>query len=144
MPGTRGGASSRSQPKRRAAGASSICGGSMETLPNRYPDIPICVRIQTPYSGACPVSGEPQPGSWVAVAYTPAAVILGFDAVARQLPTYASEATDVEAIAQMLARDCAAALGVAVAVEAHYILRGGIVLTCNSSIARAETAPITT
>lgn len=111
----------------------------METLRNRHPDIPIRVRIQTPYSGACPVSGEPQPGSWLAIEYTPAAVILGFDAVARHLPTYATEATDVEAVAQMLARDCAAALGVAVDVSAYYILRGGIVLTCNSSTAPEKT-----
>lgn len=112
----------------------------METLPNRYPGIRARVRIQTPYSGACPVSGEPQPGSWIAIAYTPAAVILGFDAVAAHLPTYATAATDVEAVAQMLARDCAGALGVAVEVEAHYILRGGIVLTCNSSIAPEKTS----
>lgn len=115
----------------------------METLRNRHPDIPIRVRIQTPYSGACPVSGEPQVGSWVAVAYTPADVILGFDAVARHLPTYATAATDVEAVAQMLARDCAAVLGVAVTVEARYLLRDGIELCC-SSFARAEAAPIMT
>lgn len=50
----------------------------MQTLPNRYPDIALRVRIQTPYSGACPISGEPKPGSWIAVEYTPGAVILGF------------------------------------------------------------------
>lgn len=107
----------------------------METLPNRYPDIPARIRIQTPYAGACPVSGEPQPGSWIAVEYAAGAIILGFDAVVRHLPTYATEATDVEAVCQMLARDASEALGVAVNVEAHYILRGGIVLTCNSSTA---------
>ena len=107
----------------------------LETLPNRYPAIAVRVRIQTPYSGACPVSGEPQAGSWIAVEYMPAAVILGFDAVARHLPTYATAATDVEAVAQMLARDCAEALGVAVTVEAHYLLRDRIVLTCTSSTA---------
>lgn len=100
----------------------------LEVLPNRHPDIPARVRIETPYSGACPVSGEPQAGSWIAVEYSPAAVILGFDAVARHLPTYATEATDVEAVCQMLARDASAALGVPVKVEALYKLRGGIVL----------------
>lgn len=104
----------------------------MQTLPNRHPNIALRVRIQTPYSGACPVSGEPQPGSWIAVEYAPGEVILGFDAVARHLPTYATEATDVEAVAQMLARDASVALGVPVNVEAHYILRGGIELHVNA------------
>jgi hypothetical protein len=113
----------------------------LETLPNRYPDIPARVRIQTPYSGACPVSGEPHAGSWIAVEYAPGAVILGFDAVAAHLPTYAIEATDVEAIVQMLARDCAEALGVGVEVSAYYILQGGIVLICNSSIAPGKIEP---
>lgn len=107
----------------------------LETLPNRYPGIPVRVRIQTPYAGACPISGEPQSGSWLAVEYEAGAVILGFDAVALHLPTYATEATDVEAVAQMLARDCTEVLGVSVEVSAYYILQGGIVLTCSSSIA---------
>ncbi len=103
------------------------------TLPNRNPKIHTWVRIQTPYSGACPHSGMPLPGSWIAVGYWPAAIILGLDSVSLHLPTYATEAIDVETVAQMLQRDCTMSLGVNVLVEAHYILRDGIELdvTCS-------------
>lgn len=106
----------------------------LDTLPNRNPTINTRVRIQTPYSGACPHSGMPLPGSWIAVSYAPADVILGLDSVARHLPAYATEAIDVETVAQLLARDAAHALGVPVTVEARYILRDGIELcaTCQN------------
>jgi hypothetical protein len=105
----------------------------LATLPNRNPTIRTHVRIQTPYSGACPHSGMPLPGSWIAVCYWPADVILGLDSVAQHLPTYATEAIDVETVAQLLARDCAITLGMTVIVEAHYLLRDGIELdvTCS-------------
>lgn len=103
------------------------------TLPNRNPTIRTHVRVQTPYSAACPETGMPLPGSWVAVLYWPAHAILGLDSVALHLPTYATEAIDVETVAQLLSRDCALALGVDVIVEAHYVLRDGIELdvTCS-------------
>jgi NADPH-dependent 7-cyano-7-deazaguanine reductase QueF len=106
----------------------------LATLPNRNAQISTRVTLRTPYSGACPVSGYPLPGSWIEVAYTPAQSILELSAVSLHLPTYATEAIDVETVAQMLARDCAEALGVPVVVEAHYILRDGITLwvTCQS------------
>ncbi len=98
------------------------------TLPNRNPNISTDVRIKTPYSGACPHTGMPLAGSWIAVSYTPGAYILGLNSVALHLPSYATEAIDVETVAQMLARDCAEALGVHVTVEAYYLLREGIEL----------------
>lgn len=104
------------------------------TLPNRAPTIATRVRLRTPYAGACPVSGYPLSGSWLEVQYTPADTILELSAVAAHLPTYADEARDVETVAQMLARDASAALGVPVVIEAYYILRDGIELwaTCQS------------
>lgn len=106
-----------------------MCGDmSINTLPNRQPTTSTSVRLRTPYGGACPVSGYPLAGSWIEVAYAPAGVILELSAVAQHLPTYATEARDVETIAQMLARDCAAALGVDVTVSAYYVLRDGIEL----------------
>jgi NADPH-dependent 7-cyano-7-deazaguanine reductase QueF len=96
------------------------------TLPNRNPTISTRVRVRTPYSGACPVSGYPLPGSWIEVQYTPADCILELSAVAQHVPTYATEAIDVETVAQLLCRDCAEALGVAVSVEAFYRLRDGV------------------
>jgi NADPH-dependent 7-cyano-7-deazaguanine reductase QueF len=106
----------------------------LETLPNREQAIQTSVRLRTPYHGACPVSGEPRKGSYIEVQYTPAACILGLDSVARHLPTYADQARDVETITQLLARDCAVALGVPVIISAHYKLRDGIELwaTCQS------------
>lgn len=106
---------------------------SLVTLPNRNPKVHTWVRIQTPYSGACPVSGEPRPGSWIAVGYWAEAIILGLDSVAQHLSTYATEAIDVETVAQMLQWDCTIALGINVLVEAHYVLRDGIELdvTCS-------------
>lgn len=105
----------------------------LETLPNREPEIKTTVRLRTPYVKACPVSDYPLEGSWVEVQYTPAALILGLDSVARHLPTYADQARDVETIAQLLARDTSAALGVPVIVSAYYVLRDGIELWVTSS-----------
>lgn len=104
------------------------------TLPNRETGIRTTVRLRTPYAGACPVSGYPLAGSWLEVQYMPAGVILELSSVAQHLPTYADEARDVETVAQLLARDCAAALGVSVTIEAYYKLRDGIELwaTCQS------------
>lgn len=98
------------------------------TLPNRQEGIRARVRVQTPYAGACPVSGYPLAGSWIAVEYEPAALVLELSAVAGHLPAYADEARDVEAVAQLLARDASAALGVPVRVFAHYLLRDGITI----------------
>lgn len=105
----------------------------LATLPNRNPTINTRVTLRTPYSGACPVSGYPLSGSWVEVSYAPAQTILGLDSVALHLPSYATEAIDVETVAQFLARDCAEALGVPVEINAHYILRDGITLWVQAS-----------
>jgi NADPH-dependent 7-cyano-7-deazaguanine reductase QueF len=106
----------------------------LETLPNREPEVNTVIRLRTPYGAACPVSGYPLEGSYIDVQYTPAACILGLDSVARHLPTYADQARDVETVAQLLTRDCSAALGVPVIVSACYVLRDGIELwaTCQS------------
>ena len=106
---------------------------SLGTLPNRNPTISTRVRLRTPYSGACPVSSYPLVGSWIEVQYTPAETILELSAVAQHLPTYATEARDVETVAQILARDCANVLGVPVHVEAFYRLRDGIELWVQAS-----------
>lgn len=107
---------------------------TMKTLPNRNPDIDTTIRLRTPYSGACPHSGYPLPGSWLEVVYTPGTVILELSAIADHIPNYATEAIDVETVAQRLATAAAAALGVSVTVNAYYILRDGIELwaTCRA------------
>lgn len=101
---------------------------TLGTLPNREPAIQTRVTLRTPYSGACPMSGYPLKGSWIEVRYEPKEYILELSTVAAHLPTYATEAIDVETVAQRLARDCAAVLAVPVAVEAYYLLRDGIEL----------------
>ena len=79
-------------------------------------------------------SGYPLPGSWLEVEYTPGVDILELSAIADHIPSYATEAIDVETVAQRLATDAAAALRVPVVVNAYYILRGGIELwaTCRA------------
>ncbi len=106
----------------------------MNTLPNRNPHTATTIRLRSPYSGACPHSGYPLPGSWLEVVYTPGACILELSAITDHVPSYATEAIDVETVAQRLAQDAAAALGVPVTVNAYYILRDGIELwaTCRA------------
>ncbi len=114
----------------------------IETLPNRHPEIACEVSITTPYHSACPVSGYPQIGSSITVTYTPSDCIIGLDSIAKHLLTYATEAIDVETVAQMLARDCAVVVCGTVKVYARYLLRDDIEIQCNvqhSSIAPEET-----
>lgn len=117
----------------------------IETLPNRHPEIVCKVSITTPYYAACPVSGEPRRGSVITVTYTPTDRIIGLDSIAKHLPTYATEAIDVETVAQLLARDCANAISGSVKVEARYLLRDGIEIQCNvlhSSTVLAKTSDL--
>ena len=111
-----------------------LADANLHTLPNRNPATATTIRLRTPYSGACPHSGYPAHGSWLEIEYTPAACILELSVIADHVPSYATEAIDVETVAQRLAQDAAAALGVPVVVNAYYILRDGIELwaTCHA------------
>jgi NADPH-dependent 7-cyano-7-deazaguanine reductase QueF len=105
------------------------------TILNAHPDVPIVIRLTTPYNGACPHSGEPQAGSVVVVEYRPGERLLELHAVQSYLVHFSegSEPVDLETVVQQTARDCAAALEVVVTVEARYVLKGGIELQCSST-----------
>lgn len=105
------------------------------TIPNAHPDIATTIRLTTPYSAACPHSGEPQAGSVVVVEYRAGALLLELHAVQQYLARFSEGDTpvDLETVVQEMARDCAAALGVRVTVEARYLLKNGLELRCSST-----------
>jgi NADPH-dependent 7-cyano-7-deazaguanine reductase QueF len=104
----------------------------MNVMPNREPDIQTTVELTTPIADLCPHSHEPQTGSTLTVRYRPSATILELHAVVQWLPSQCAEAIDLETLCQRAARDASAALGVEATAIAHYVLRGGITLRCES------------
>ena len=104
----------------------------MRTIPNSNPGVQTAVTLTTPYSRACPHSGEPQPGSTITVEYTPADRLLELHAVAEWLAPFShgDEAMDLETVAQRCAVAAAEAVGVSVVVIASYILANDVRLTC--------------
>jgi NADPH-dependent 7-cyano-7-deazaguanine reductase QueF len=100
----------------------------MNTIPNSNPGSDTTIELTTPCAALCPHSGEPQAGSTLTIRYRPAAVLLELHAPAQWLQAQAAgdEPTDLETLAQKAAHDATAALGVAVEVEARYLLRGGL------------------
>lgn len=105
----------------------------IETIPNRHPDRPIVCALTTPYSGACPVTGEPQAGSTITVRYAPAGRLIGLRAVAAWLEVQRDDAIDLETIVQRLAVAATQAVGVVVEVHGSFVLQGGITLCVSSS-----------
>lgn len=104
----------------------------IDTMPN-LTNVPIaaqCHHIELP--AMCPVSGNPQPGSYIAVRYVPAGAFLEVYALERYLTNYVGgwlrgdrHIRDMEQVVQTIAQDCAQALGVRVAVRAHLSLDCG-------------------
>lgn len=104
----------------------------MNTIQNAHPEVQTTVELITPYSGACPVSHEPQTGSTITVRYAPAAQLLELHAVQEWLAPFSvgDEAIDLETLAQRLHTAAETALGVPVEVIADYILRNDLRLVC--------------
>lgn len=103
----------------------------LETMPNLTPGIasgPQTHIVALPRM--CPVSGNPQPGSYVAVRYTPADCYLevyAIEAYVKQfiggwLRTDGAYIRDMEQTVATIAQDCAVALGVSVRVRARLVL----------------------
>ncbi len=85
-----------------------------------------------PLPRMCPVSGNPQPGSWIAVRYRPAGRALEVYALADYLERYiggwlrdGAHIRDMEQTIATIAADCTAAVGVAVTVRARLVLDAG-------------------
>jgi NADPH-dependent 7-cyano-7-deazaguanine reductase QueF len=102
---------------------------AIETIANAHPELATEVELRFPFARLCPVSGEPQEGSTIALRYRAGPALLETKALRRYLASYAGEnphgVRDLEEAAQRIARDCAAAVGVAVAVTAEYLLAAG-------------------
>jgi len=101
----------------------------LETIANAYPALATRVRLTYPFAQLCPVSGEPQPGSTISISYAAEAQLLETKALGRYLASFAGEnphgVRDLEEAAQVIAQQCAAALGAAVLVTARYLLHSG-------------------
>lgn len=78
----------------------------------------------------CPVSGNPQSGSYVAIRYQDAGCFLEVYSLERYLLNYvngwvARGIRDMEQTIDTIAHDCAMALGVRVTIRAHLVLDSG-------------------
>lgn len=74
----------------------------------------------------CPLSGNPQAGSYVLITYCPADAALEVASVSRYLRGFVGGRGEVRGMEDMIcqiARDCAACIGAEVSVEAHLQIR---------------------
>lgn len=85
-------------------------------------------RHKLPFSGLCPVSGNPQVGSYLEISYTANAVFLEVYALRQYIDSYVGGkdgVRDMEGTIQKIAKDCAATLRVRVQIEANILLDTG-------------------
>lgn len=101
----------------------------LETIPNRHPHLPTHVRLTHPFTGLCPISGEPQASSTITISYEAGSRFLETKALRRYIESFAGEnaygVRDLEEAVQVIAQECANALVVQVIVHAHYELSTG-------------------
>jgi len=79
-----------------------------------------------PLSPACPISGNPQAGSTVAITYTPADYLLEVESLRAYVDSYTGgrgEIRSMEGMIQAIAQDAANVLGVSVEVVAALNIR---------------------
>lgn len=73
----------------------------------------------------CPITKNPQPGSFISIRYVPASVILEVQSLHDYIREYIGGRLDVrsmEGMIQQIATDCAAALTVKVTVKARLVI----------------------
>lgn len=105
----------------------------LDTMPNLRPDVAAGAQTHTvALPQMCPVSGNPQPGSYIAVRYTPAGRYLEVYSLEMYLRRFVggwlrdgAYIRDMEQTIATIAADCAAALGVPVTVRARLVLDAG-------------------
>jgi len=103
------------------------------TMPDLRPDVSSGAQVHTlPLPPMCPVSGNPQPGSYVAVRYTPRGRTLEVYALEAHIARFVggwlrdgAHIRDMEQMIATLAADCAASVGVPVRVRARLVLDAG-------------------
>lgn len=88
-----------------------------------------CARMMEshvlPLSPACPISGNPQPGSSISITYSPADRILEVASLRAYVDSYTGgrgEIRSMEGMIQAIAQDAANAVGVTVAIDADLII----------------------
>ena len=99
---------------------------TLETIPNKHPELTTRVSLAYPFSGLCPVSTEPQPESRIVIRYNAGERLLETKSLRRYLESFAGEnpygVRDLEEAAQVIAQTCANVLDVQVTVKASYDL----------------------
>lgn len=103
------------------------------TMPDLRPDVSSGAQTHTlPLPPMCPVSGNPQPGSYVAVRYAPAGCTLEVYDLEAHIQHFVggwlrdgAHIRDMEQMIATLAADCAASVGVPVRVRARLVLDAG-------------------
>jgi NADPH-dependent 7-cyano-7-deazaguanine reductase QueF len=96
------------------------------TQVNQHPSIPLMQWHVLDIPSACPVSGNPQAGSFLMLAYTPKACFLEVYSLRKYLESYVGGREgirDMEGMIQAIAQDCANAIGVNVLAGAYINLQ---------------------
>ena len=96
------------------------------TMPNEHPEVSSRMVHTLEIARYCPVSHNPLPGSTLTIRYRVGECLLEVYALKAYVEAYRGGHTDgtrnMEAMVQQIARDCAAALGVTVSVQADLLL----------------------
>jgi NADPH-dependent 7-cyano-7-deazaguanine reductase QueF len=96
----------------------------IKTVDNQNPAMSMAQRHIVNVPALCPITANPQPGSTLTVTYLPGAKLLELYSLTEYVHHFIGHKTvrDIEHFAQVLAQDCADALGVSVCVRAHFVL----------------------
>jgi len=89
-----------------------------------------------PLKPCCPVSGNPQEGSTIAIAYSPDGKLLEVEALRAYVDSYQGGRGDVrsmEGMCQQITQDCANVLGVMVHAVAELVITPGQRMTLECS-----------
>jgi NADPH-dependent 7-cyano-7-deazaguanine reductase QueF len=98
------------------------------TQPNTRLDVQTLSVHRLPFSGMCPISGNPQIGSVITIRYRAKDCFLEVYSLRAYLEGYKGgkgDIRDMEGMIQQTATDCAQALGVVVTVKANIALQRG-------------------
>lgn len=101
---------------------------SLLTQPNTLPHIPLwnCHTLTLP--PCCPISGNPQPGSYVLIGYYARGAFLEVYSLRKYIESFIGgreQIRDMEGMIQTLATDCAAAIDAPVLCWADIVLQRG-------------------
>lgn len=112
----------------------------MLTQPNLLPQVSVLQWHILPLPSCCPVSGNPQPGSLLAICYHAGGAFLEVYSLRKQIDAYigghANGIRDMEGMVQDIAKDCAVTVHAPVTVGAFVRLqRGDMLVTIAQAVA---------